>query len=277
MSYTKSPLFWATSAIILFSCFSGHTDEISPVPPQPLRAQIKRLTDALAYVGSPWTNEELQQLAHIDALPDSQYVTKIQQLVDSRVLVNVHINPESRVKAAPGQASAVLSQHGWTVFLIKVHNEAGITAPLRIGSPNNGPVFIRSRGQAEPEADRITPNDVNNRWLALQSFDKQPLLPNLSGLILEYRIVAIYSRDSGKREATLTFDAGQGTQDLGFRSELATLFTIRPAVNVQLSVLDVDGTPTVAEFVIRDILGRVYPSRIRRLEPDFYFHDQIYR
>ncbi|MEC7564309.1 MAG: CehA/McbA family metallohydrolase [Planctomycetota bacterium] len=277
MSYTKSPLFCATAAIVLVSCFSGHADEISPVPPQPLRAQIKRLTDALAYVGSPWTRTERQQLATIEGLNDSDYVSKIQQLVDSRVLVNVHINPESRVKAAPGSAKPLLSQHGWTVFLVKVHNEAGITAPLRVDSPNNGPVYIRSRGQSEPEAGRISTNDVNDRWLALQSFDKQPLLPNLSGLILEYRIIAIYSRDSGKREATLSFDAGQGTQDLGFRSEIATLFSIRPAVDVQLSVLDVDGSPSVAEFVIKDMYGRIYPSRIRRLEPDFYFHDQIYR
>jgi hypothetical protein len=32
---------------------------------------------------------------------------------------------------------------------------------------------------------------------------------------------------SGKREATLAFDAGQGTQDLGFRAEVPVLFTVR--------------------------------------------------
>ena len=45
----------------------------------------------------------------------------------------------------------------------------------------------------------------------------------LSGLVLEYRIVQLYSRDPGQREATLTFDVGQGTQDLGYRNEVPTV------------------------------------------------------
>ena len=49
----------------------------------------------------------------------------------------------------------------------------------------------------------------------------------LSGLKFEYVIALIYSKDAGKREATLAFDAGQGTQDLGFRGEVPVLFTIR--------------------------------------------------
>ena len=50
---------------------------------------------------------------------------------------------------------------------------------------------------------------------------------NLSGLKVEYAIALIYSGDAGKREATLGFDVGQGTQDLGFRAEVPVLFTIR--------------------------------------------------
>jgi hypothetical protein len=89
--------------------------------------------------------------------------------------------------------------------------------------------------------------------------------------------VGIYSRDAGQREAVLTFDAGQGTQDLGFRSSVPILFNISKGVEVQLQVHDDDGSATVAEFVITDAQGRVFPSRLRRLEPDFYFQDQIYR
>jgi hypothetical protein len=89
--------------------------------------------------------------------------------------------------------------------------------------------------------------------------------------------VQLYSRDAGKREATLTFDVGQGTQDLGFRSELPVLFDCVPAVEVTLGVFDEDGTPTTAAFVFRDKFGRIYPNPARRLAPDFFFHNQIYR
>src|SRR5205807_2343570 len=42
-------------------------------------------------------------------------------------------------------------------------------------------------------------------------------------------------------------------------------------------VLDFDGTPTVGRFTFRDKAGRVYPLRAKRLAPDFFFQDQVYR
>ena len=94
---------------------------------------------------------------------------------------------------------------------------------------------------------------------------------------VEYRIVQLFSRDVGKREASLEFHVGQGTQDLGFRSEIPILFECLPSVEVVLGVRDEDGSPTTAAFVIRDEWDRVYPNPARRLAPDFFFHNQIYR
>ena len=44
-----------------------------------------------------------------------------------------------------------------------------------------------------------------------------------------------------------------------------------------LDVKDPDGRPTMASFIFRDRMGRVYPSPSRRLAPDFFFHPQVYR
>ena len=104
-----------------------------------------------------------------------------------------------------------------------------------------------------------------------------PLTERLSGLALEYCVVELFSRDRGKREAKLAFDVGQGTQDLGFRSEVNVLFDCEPCTRVKLQVLDDDGTPTTGQFTFRDKRGRVYPARSRRLAPDFFFQDQVYR
>ncbi len=274
-----------TLAIAVQALFMGQlaAQQSDPLPvvagveAQPLKAQVERVVQALDFLGQPLTDEQTAELdAALKQTDDAKAVATIQKVLDPLALAGVNINAESRVKVAPGTAPKQLVEQGWRVFLVKVHNEAGITAQLKAHSPNAAPLYKRSSGSPDP-AIEIKPDDVSSRWLDLEMYDNQPLAKSLSGLALEYRIVQLYSRDRGKREAKLSFDVGQGTQDLGFRNEIAVLFECQPAVPIELEVLDDDGTPTTGQFVIRDAKGRVYPARARRLAPDFFFHDQIYR
>jgi hypothetical protein len=239
---------------------------VSNVPLQPLIAQIRRIIAAAEYLGTPLAPGRLQELeAAFKMTSEEAAATSIQRLLDCHCLAGVEINPEMRVKVAPGAEARELVENGWRHFLVKVHNQAGTTAVLRGIS-----------AQARRLAGAL-PDELRHLWLDLLMFDSQPLTRTLSGLVLEYRIVQLYSREPGRREATLTFDVGQGTQDLGYRNEIPILFTIRPAEAVEWRVLDEAGAPTVAAFVIRDAQGRVYPSRAKRLAPDFAFHPQVYR
>ena len=265
-----------TVACIFSFCGDGLAETVQ-VEAQPLQAQAMRVAKALEFLGEPLSRKDAKQLSRALEQDDEDSVYQIQEVLDRRVLADVHINPESRVKVSRGNANASLVQQGWRIFLVKVHNEAGVTAALDIQSPNAGPVYKRSSGSPAPDTAIIKTSDVKTRWMSVASFDSQPLEKTLSGLECEYRIVQIFSRDAGKREATLQFNVGQGTQDLGFRSDLPILFDCQRAVNVRLNVVDDDGEPTTGQFVIKDELNRVYPSRARRLEPDFFFHDQIYR
>lgn len=247
------------------------------VEAQPLKSQAKRVAQALEFLGQPLTAAEQQQLdAALAESENRAAVAAIQKLFDARTLAAVNINPESRVKVTAGPCPKELMEQGWSAFLVKVHNEGGVTAPLAVSSPNSAPMQKRSTGEPRGSGE-IKPADVTDRWLELQMFDAQPLTPALSGLPVEYRIVQLYSRDAGRREAILSFDVGQGTQDLGFRSGLPILFACKPAEQVTLRVRDERGEPTTASFAFRDAQGRVYPARARRLAPDFFFHDQIYR
>jgi len=252
-------------------------EPIVDVEPQPLAAQAQRIAQALDLRGAPLTTEQRAALdAAIAVANPIERVTKIQAVLDPLCLALVNINAESRVKAEPGPAARELWQHGWRVFLVKVHNEAGVTAPLRVSSPNALNMLKTSTSSAKPP-QTITPELFEQRWLELATYDDQPLNKPLSGLTVEYRIAELYSRDVGKREAKLEFDVGQGTQDLGFRSETNLLFDCIPSVAVTLEVIDHDGQPTTGQFVFKDTQGRVYPAKARRVAPDLYFHDQIYR
>jgi hypothetical protein len=104
---------------------------------QPLVAQARRLLDALELLGAPLSGASEGRLRQAFAMADDAAVARIiQEVLDPYCLAAVHINPESRVKVAPGPAERVLDQHGWRVFLVKVQNEAGVTAPLQAISPN---------------------------------------------------------------------------------------------------------------------------------------------
>src|SRR5262249_50850212 len=155
------------------------------------------------------------------------------------------------------------------------------TKPLRIVSPQSGPVYagvaeLSMKRQEQPSLreNENTRSDPD-RFLHVEIFDNAPMTANLSGLEVGYGNALIWSSESGKREATIGFDVGQGTQDLGFRAEAPLLFDIRPAVPVQLSIRDDNQKPTAARLIFRDSAGHVVPPQPKRLAPDFFFQQQI--
>jgi hypothetical protein len=250
---------------------------VTDVEQQPLAAATERVLEALQYVGAPLAPaDEAAVKAAVRETDATKCAKAIQKVLDAYCVAGVTINAESRVSVVEGPVKKELVQQGWRTFLVKVNNQAGITPELKIESPNLAPLYKRSSGSPNPKAV-VTPADVPGRFLDAVLFNSQPLKPTLSGLALEYRILQLYSRDVGRREASLGFNVGQGTQDLGFRNAVAILFNCAPAVEVSLGVKDFDGKPTTAAFVIRDNRGRVYPNPARRLAPDFFFHNQIYR
>ncbi len=257
--------FWWVLGVVSGVC-AGELPRIDDVDYQPVGVHVRRLIDALEALGRPLSQQQVDRLQEASRTEDDDEAIRIvQDVLDPLCLVGVTINPESRVKAVPGPASRQVVQNGWTVFLVKVQNDAGVTAPLGVDSDESGPVWNKSRQEGR------------NRWLGVAMFDQRPLAESLSGLPLEYRIVQVYSRDAGKRAAVLNFNVGQGSQDLGFRSDVLLTFDCRPATPVTFRVRDENGEPSVASLVIRDDQGRVYPAQSKRLAPDFHFHPQVYR
>jgi len=233
---------------------------------QPLAAQMQRVAVALERVGSPLSPDELNGLQTALHSPDAASGRQqAEAILDRHVLAQVDINPEMRVKVVAGPARTELIEGGWRTYLIKVGNQAGFTGSLRVQSP-----------QAR-QLHNAPAQQTNDLWLDLDLFEAQPLQKNLGGLPLEYRLIQLYSRDRGPREAKLSFDIGQGTQDLGLRSELDVLFTCQASHPVHLKILDESGKPTTASLVITDLQGHVLPAPSKRLAPDFFFHSQIYR
>jgi hypothetical protein len=247
------------------------------VPLQPLSQQVRRLETALRFLGQPFPAAEQQAINDAIALTDERAaVERLQHILDPYVLARVHINPESRVRVEAGGAKPELVEGGTRLFLVKVINEAHVTAPLAVQSANTGPVYRRSSGSPRARME-VGEAHVRDRWADISIYDKPPRRPRLSGLGIEYVILEVFSRDAGQRSATISFNVGQGTQDIGFRNDTEVVFTSMPAHPVRLAVKDEHGRPTTAGFLIRDSLDRIYPNISKRLEPDFFFQPQVYR
>lgn len=124
-------------------------------------------------------------------------------------LIEVTISPEGRVKASSVASRPELVQRGWTEFEIVIENTAGLTTPLGIECAQ-----LR---RSDDEAAR-------DRWLKLEVVPSGPL----SGAAEEKRVLRLWSRDAGRRAAVFNLNAGQGSQDLGFRSDVLLTFVVTP-------------------------------------------------
>jgi hypothetical protein len=265
------------AVVVALNTVAQNMAETPKVALQPLAQQVRQIQEALSFLGQPLLAADAHRINAAIGKPDEvAAVAELERVLDQYALVIVTINAESRVKVEMGSANPELQQEGTRLFLVKVVNGAGVTAKLHVQSENSGAVYSPSDFSAEP-AVKLTPEEAKQRWADISFYDKNPMSERLSGLGLEYRILSIYSRDAGERSAKLSFNVGQGTQDIGFRNEATILFKILPANKLRLGVLDETGVPTIAAFTIRDGLGRIYPNPSKRLAPDFFFQPQVYR
>lgn len=246
---------------------------------QPLAANARRLIPAMESLGAAFPKDTLARLRLAIASEDG---AEIDQALKPFTLFEVSINPELRVRTTRGAADAILQQAGFVPFLVRVINDATVTRKLQISSPQAGPVYSGAsagilRRQAQEELNENENTEAGRRFLSVEMMDRSPMSARLSGHRSEYLIALISCSEAGSREATIEFNIGQGTQDLGFRSEVPVLFNTARAVPVSMQVRDDDGNPTTARLEFRDSAGRVYPPQAKRVAPDFFFQPQIYR
>ncbi|MGC6442788.1 MAG: CehA/McbA family metallohydrolase [Rubripirellula sp.] len=181
-------------------------DPVLKIPTQPLLSQSHRLSEALEAIGSPLPKHSLEKISHLKQLNSNiqnsaelnpptprSVVESIEAIFDPLCLATVTIPKTGSPTVIEGDAERVLLEQGWRTFLIKVINPHHRTGRLFVESPNARPL---------PHSH---PDQVTSRWMQLSSFEGQPMRANLSGLGIEYRIIQIYSRDKGQKDAILEF------------------------------------------------------------------------
>ncbi|MEO1528657.1 MAG: CehA/McbA family metallohydrolase [Planctomycetota bacterium] len=176
---------------------------VERVDGQPLLAAVNRLNLAMDYVGSPFPASVVSEIKQL-RLGNDEFTTKrVQEILDPLCLACVSVNETGAPDVYAGAADRSLLEQGWRTFLVKVVNEPGVTRRLLVESPNARPL---------PHAPA---DQVKSRWMQLSSYEGRPMQANLSGLELEYRIIQIYSRDAGPKNALLEFTVSNKAGDDG--------------------------------------------------------------
>ncbi len=251
---------------------------------QPQLELARRAMAALARLGEPFAADDvtaIDKLFEAGRLKDAAIAAL--RLLQSRVLVQVSITPEARVGVRRVQARSTLVQGGWRLFLARIDNPAGVPGRLAVSSPNAVPVHgveppgAAAGGRMGGASQATTRGDMAQRWLDIAVHDEAPLPAVLEPVPVDYKILALYSRDAGRRSAALVLDIGPGTGDLGGRDRATLHFDVLPAREVQIEVIDVDGSPVTCSWLVTDAQGRIVPSQARRTPPDFFFQRKVYR
>lgn len=168
------------------------------VEAQPLISQVKRLQEALGYLGAPLPAETRAALAEAAReTGDDRVASLVQAALDPHCIAAVNISRDGQLAAIPSGDAADLQEQGWRTQLVKVVNHAEAATTLRVSSLNAGPL---------PNAPA---DQVELRWFDLQMYNSRPMKPKLSGLPLEYRIIQLYSKDTGRKTAQIAFNLGQ--------------------------------------------------------------------
>jgi hypothetical protein len=180
-------------------------------PPQQGMATIDDHRDLLlmqASFVSPLSHDD----PFVSAIRQSVHSGNLRNAAEPLTILKVQINPESRVKLAPVTLPESLVQHRTQRFLIEIHNEARIQAPLRIRA------LDQSAGDVQP-AD----------WCDVRLVENLVSSSILSGEETEWKLLELSSDLAGRREVRFEADVGQGTQDLGFRSTTDVLLKVNPS------------------------------------------------
>ena len=145
----------------------------------------------------------------MNAIRQSVHTGNLRDAAEPLTILKVQINPESRVKLAPVTLPESFVQHRTQRFLIEIHNEARIQAPLRIRA------FDQSRGDRQPA-----------EWCDVRLIENLVSSSVLSGEETEWKLLELRSNLAGRREVRFEADVGQETQDLGFRATTDVLLKV---------------------------------------------------
>lgn len=158
--------------------------------------------------------DDVKSRIAIKQIKEAKNQSELNTAIDPMTLIDVSINPESRVKISSTNSKITLAQNESRFFVIRIDNTAGITATL-----NLSPI------------DLATDPPTLAKWCTIEVVNDLIFSNHFSGKKQEYKLMKITPKFAGLKEIRISGDAGQGTQDLGFRATADLLLEVNSKEN----------------------------------------------
>ena len=158
--------------------------------------------------------DDVKSRIAIKQIKEAKNQSELNTAIDPMSLIDVSINPESRVKISSTNSKITLAQNESRFFVIRIDNTAGITATL-----NLSPI------------DLATDPPTLAKWCTIEVVNDLIFSNHFSGKKQEYKLMKITPKFAGLKEIRISGDAGQGTQDLGFRATADLLLEVNSKEN----------------------------------------------
>ena len=158
--------------------------------------------------------DDVKSRIAIKQIKEAKNQSELNTAIDPMTLIDVSINPESRVKISSTNSKITLAQNESRFFVIRIDNTAGITATL-----NLSPI------------DLATAPPSLAKWCTIEVVNDLVFSNHFSGKKQEYKLMKITPNFAGLKEIRISGDAGQGTQDLGFRATADLLLEVNSKEN----------------------------------------------
>ncbi len=158
--------------------------------------------------------DDVKSRIAIKQIKEAKNQSELNTAIDPMTLIDVSINPESRVKISSTNSKITLAPNESRFFVIRVDNTAGITATL-----NLSPI------------DLATDPPTLAKWCTIEVVNDLIFSNHFSGKKQEYKLMKITPNFAGLKEIRISGDAGQGTQDLGFRATADLLLEVNSKEN----------------------------------------------
>lgn len=190
----------AACVLLLFMASAPHQEPKDGKPE--LASSLVGIVTVLHQAGQAMPHATVESLNQAVRALDEQAMV---EAVAEMVFLEVTINPEGRVRVSRGRFVPGLKKGRPLLALVKVNNQ--------------------SFGQQRLHVRCACPG-TDTQPLEATMHDGGTTGKDLRGHLVEYRLVKLTCSRAGLLEAQFSFQAGQGTEDLGFRGEAPVLFRV---------------------------------------------------